>query len=121
MEVDDIRSVGITYTWTNKREGWYAVNKKLDRVLGNWEWHKCFNHRLSLFHNQWVSDHSPTTMNILESRGSMNRPFKFVNHWATHEQFLSLIKRIWKQKVVENPLEVALYGTINLKRELKSF
>ncbi|GAV87498.1 Exo_endo_phos domain-containing protein, partial [Cephalotus follicularis] len=49
MEVDDIRSVGRFFTWSNKRACNFAVNKELDRVLGNWEWHKHFNDSLAHF------------------------------------------------------------------------
>ncbi|GAV74244.1 Exo_endo_phos domain-containing protein [Cephalotus follicularis] len=62
IAVDDIRSVGRFFTWSNKREGNAAVNKKLDRVLGNWGWHKVFNHSVAHFHNPGVSDHSPVSV-----------------------------------------------------------
>ncbi|GAV71452.1 LOW QUALITY PROTEIN: Exo_endo_phos domain-containing protein/DUF4283 domain-containing protein, partial [Cephalotus follicularis] len=67
MEANDIRSVGRFYTWSNKRADNFAVNKKLDRVLANWEWHNLFSHSLAHFHNPGVSDHSPVTVFIIGS------------------------------------------------------
>ncbi|GAV93108.1 Exo_endo_phos domain-containing protein, partial [Cephalotus follicularis] len=49
IEVDDIRSVGRFFSWSNKRDGRSAVNKKLDRVLGNWGWHRDFIHSSAQF------------------------------------------------------------------------
>ncbi|GAV62355.1 hypothetical protein CFOL_v3_05879, partial [Cephalotus follicularis] len=120
MEVDDISSVGWFFTWSNKRVGNFAVNKKLDRVLGNWEWHKHFNHNLAPFHNPGVSDHSPFSVALSDFRSSGNRPFKFLNFWVKDDRFLDIVRRVWDQRAIGNPLEAVLCKLRNLKRELKS-
>ncbi|GAV87805.1 Exo_endo_phos domain-containing protein, partial [Cephalotus follicularis] len=120
MEVDDIRSVGRFFTWSNKRTGNFAVNKKLDRVLGNWEWHKHFNHSLAHFHNPGVSDHSLVSISLPKFRNSGNKPFKFLNYWVKDDRFLDIVRRVWVQRPIGNPLEAVLCKLRNLKRELKS-
>ncbi|GAV59738.1 hypothetical protein CFOL_v3_03269 [Cephalotus follicularis] len=120
MEVDDIRSVGRFFTWSNKRAGNFAVNKKLDRVLGNWEWHNLFNHSLAHFHQPGVSDHTPVSVDLSDFRSSGNKPFKFLNFWVKDERFMVIVRRIWNQKTIGNPLEAALCKLRNLKREFKS-
>ncbi|GAV85130.1 Exo_endo_phos domain-containing protein [Cephalotus follicularis] len=92
IEVDDIRSVGRFFTWSNKREGNVAVNKKLDRVLGNWGWHKVFNHSFAHFHNPGVSDHSPVSVSLSVPWHSGSKPFKFLNYWVGDGRFLGLVK-----------------------------
>ncbi|GAV73925.1 hypothetical protein CFOL_v3_17408 [Cephalotus follicularis] len=119
MEVDDIRSVGRFFTWSNKRAGNFAVNKKLDRVLGNWEWHKHFNHSLAHFHNPGVSDHSPVSVSLSEVRNNGNKPFKFLNFWVKDDRFMGIVRRVWSQRAIGNPLEAVLCKLRNLKRELK--
>ncbi|GAV70694.1 Exo_endo_phos domain-containing protein [Cephalotus follicularis] len=120
MEVDDIQSVGRFYTWSNKRAGNFTVNKKLDRVLANWEWHNIFSHSLAHFHNSGVSDHSPVTVPLLDHRCSSNKPFKFLNFWVKDARFSGLVRSVWEQRAVGKPLEAVLCKLRNLKRELKS-
>ncbi|GAV65841.1 LOW QUALITY PROTEIN: hypothetical protein CFOL_v3_09355, partial [Cephalotus follicularis] len=119
IEVDDIRSVGRFFTWSNKREGNAAVNKKLDRVLGNWGWHKVFNHSCAHFHNPGVSDHSPVSVALSDLWCSGSKPFKFLNYWAGDGRFLGLVKSVWGKRLVGNPLEVVISKLRILKRELK--
>ncbi|GAV74041.1 hypothetical protein CFOL_v3_17523, partial [Cephalotus follicularis] len=120
IEVDDLRSVGHFFTWSNKRAGNFAVNKKLDRALANWHWHNSFSYSMAHFHNPGVSDHSPVTVFLMERRTSGNRPFKFLNFWAKDARFMGLVHRIWNQRAVGNPLEAVICKLRNLKRELKN-
>ncbi|GAV81031.1 Exo_endo_phos domain-containing protein [Cephalotus follicularis] len=120
MEVDDIKSVGRFFTWSNKRVGNFVVNKKLDRVLGNWEWHNHFNHSLAHFHNPGVSDHSLVSVSLSDFRSNGNKPFKFLNFWVKDDRFLDIVRRVWDQRAIDNPLETVLCKLRNLKRELKS-
>ncbi|GAV92185.1 LOW QUALITY PROTEIN: hypothetical protein CFOL_v3_35566, partial [Cephalotus follicularis] len=119
IEVDEIRSAGRFFTWTNKREGRSAVNKKLDRALGNWGWHRVYNHSSAHFHNPGVSDHSPISVALDVPWRTCNKPFKFLNCWTNDGRFVGVVKRVWGQKVHGNPMEVVLCKLRNLKRELK--
>ncbi|GAV77269.1 LOW QUALITY PROTEIN: Exo_endo_phos domain-containing protein/DUF4283 domain-containing protein, partial [Cephalotus follicularis] len=119
IEVDDIHSVGHFFTWSNKRAGNFAVNKKLDRALANWHWHNLFSYSMAHFHNPGVSDHSPVTVFLMDRRTSGNRPFKFLNLWAKDARFTGLVYRIWNQRAVGNLLEAVICKLKNLKRELK--
>ncbi|GAV82402.1 hypothetical protein CFOL_v3_25856, partial [Cephalotus follicularis] len=119
IEVDDIRSVGRFFTWSNKTEGNSAVKKKLDRVLGNWGWHRVFYHSYALFHNPGVLDHSPVSVALSIPWCNGSKPFTFLNFWVKDSQFLGLVKGVWSQRVVGNPLEVVISKLRNLKRELK--
>ncbi|GAV92317.1 hypothetical protein CFOL_v3_35697 [Cephalotus follicularis] len=119
LEVDDIRNLGRFFTWSNKRDGAYTVNKKLDRALGNWGWHKEYNHSYAQFHNPGVSDHSPVSVTLLDPWRNGSKAFNFLNFWTKDNRFLGLVRRVWGQRAVGNPLEVVLSKLRNLKRELK--
>ncbi|GAV92478.1 Exo_endo_phos domain-containing protein [Cephalotus follicularis] len=119
IEVDDIKSVGRFFNWTNKRDGRFDVNKKLDRALGNWGWNRGYNHSSAHFHNPGVSDHSPIYVAMNAPWRPCNKPFKFINFWVKEERFMGIVNRIWGQKIYGNPLEVVLSKLRNLKRELK--
>ncbi|GAV77198.1 hypothetical protein CFOL_v3_20670 [Cephalotus follicularis] len=119
IEVDDIRSVGSFYTWSNKRDGVSAVNKKLDRALGKWGWHQTYNQSYALFHTPGVSDHSPVSVTLAAPLCKDRKPFKFLNFWTNDSRFMGLVRRVWGQRCVGNPLEVVLTKLRNLKRELK--
>ncbi|GAV86409.1 hypothetical protein CFOL_v3_29840, partial [Cephalotus follicularis] len=115
----DIRSVGRFFTWSDKRDGIYAVNKNLDRVLRNWGWHKVYNHSYALFHNPGISYHSPVSVALSAPWRIGSKPLKFLNFWTNDSHFLGLVRSVWGQRVVGNPLEVVLSKLRNLKRELK--
>ncbi|GAV77646.1 LOW QUALITY PROTEIN: Exo_endo_phos domain-containing protein/DUF4283 domain-containing protein, partial [Cephalotus follicularis] len=119
IEVDDIHSVGHFFTWSNKRAGNFAVNKKLDRVLANWHWHNLFSYSMAHFHNPGVSNHSLVTVFLMDRRTLGNKPFKFLNFWAKDARFTGLVNRVCKQRAVGNLLEAVLCKLRNLKRELK--
>ncbi|GAV63771.1 Exo_endo_phos domain-containing protein [Cephalotus follicularis] len=119
IEVDDIGRVGRHFTWSNKTVGNVVVNKKLDRVLGNWGWHKVFNHSCALFHNPGVSDHTPVSVTLSDPWRCGNKPFKFLNFWAGDGRFPGLVKSVWDKRIVGNPLEVVIIKLRMLKRELK--
>ncbi|GAV92722.1 Exo_endo_phos domain-containing protein [Cephalotus follicularis] len=119
IEVEDIRGVGRFFTWSNKRDGIHTVYKKLDRVLGNWGWHNVYNHSFAQFHNPGVSDHSPISVTLAVPGSSGCKPFKFLKFWTEDSRFLEMVRRVWSQRSVGNPLEVVICKLRNLKRELK--
>ncbi|GAV92699.1 hypothetical protein CFOL_v3_36077 [Cephalotus follicularis] len=120
-EVEDLRQTGCFYTWNNKRAGVEAVSKKLDRALGNWGWFKEFNHVQAFFPTLGVSDHSPCILQLKTSCRSGLRPFKYLNAWASHPEFLDVVRRVWAQPVDGNPLEAVGRKLRMLKQVLKEF
>ncbi|GAV92352.1 hypothetical protein CFOL_v3_35731 [Cephalotus follicularis] len=117
--VDDIRNVGRFFTWSNKRDAAHVVNKKVDRAVGNWGWHKVYNHSYAQFHNPGVSGHSLVSIALSAPWRNDKKPFKFLNFWTNDSHFLGFVRRVWGQRVVGNPLEVVVSKLRNLKGELK--
>ncbi|GAV71746.1 hypothetical protein CFOL_v3_15236 [Cephalotus follicularis] len=71
------------------------------------------------FHNPGVSDHSPVSVALAAPLSKDSKPFKFLNFWTNDCRFLGLVRRVWEQIVVGNPLESVLSKLRNLKKELK--
>lgn len=96
MELSDLPMQGRQYTWSNSsvRGSW----SRIDRVLLSTKWLEKYNFKL------WglprgVSDHCPLLL-MEDDRDWGPKPFRFINAWTLHPQFLSVIKAAWLGTVV---------------------
>ncbi|CAL5351436.1 unnamed protein product [Camellia sinensis] len=96
MEVTELDMLGRKYTWCNaaEEEKW----SKIDRFLLSPEWLLMFKFKV------WglprvVSDHCPMIL-MEDTRDWGPRPFRFINAWVLHTQFLSVVKKAWEEAVV---------------------
>ncbi|KAL2481397.1 Uncharacterized protein Adt_34363 [Abeliophyllum distichum] len=81
---------GSQYTWTNGR-----VWKRLDRVLINSAVGSSCS-RFSVRHlNRSTSDHSPLLIQWSSDDDLGPRPFRFLNVWSRHHDFLSFVSQKW--------------------------
>ncbi|KAL2491396.1 Uncharacterized protein Adt_27024 [Abeliophyllum distichum] len=81
---------GSQYTWTNGR-----VWKQLDRVLINPAVGSSCS-RFSVRHlNRSASDHSPLLIQWSSDDDLGPRPFRFLNVWSRHHDFLSFVSQKW--------------------------
>ncbi|KAL2512765.1 Uncharacterized protein Adt_18365 [Abeliophyllum distichum] len=81
---------GSQYTWTNGR-----VWKRLDRVLINSAIGSSCS-RFSVRHlNRSTSDHSPLLIQWSSDDDLGPRPFRFLNVWSRHHDFLSFVSQKW--------------------------
>ncbi|KAL2531794.1 Uncharacterized protein Adt_05145 [Abeliophyllum distichum] len=81
---------GSQYTWTNGR-----VWKWLDRVLINSAIGSSCS-RFSVRHlNRSTSDHSPLLIQWSSDDDLGPRPFRFLNVWSRHHDFLSFVSQKW--------------------------
>ena len=100
-------SLGLIYTWINRRAGDQFLARKLDRSLQN----KCsldmFPNAVTEFLNLGLSDHCPMIVNLnnsLDPCPNKRCPFKFCNLWADHPDFLDLVKDAWNIEVYGTPM-----------------
>ncbi|XP_028056993.1 uncharacterized protein LOC114260985 [Camellia sinensis] len=96
-EVNDLPQLGRRYTWCNSRE--WEKWSRIDRVLVEPKWLESFNQKL------WglpraLSDHSPLLL-IEDERDWIPRPFRFLNAWTLHPNFLPFVEKLWKEHDVE--------------------
>ncbi|GAV92701.1 LOW QUALITY PROTEIN: Exo_endo_phos domain-containing protein/DUF4283 domain-containing protein, partial [Cephalotus follicularis] len=119
-ELEDLRQMGMFFSWSNKRAGGEAVAKKIDRVMGNWGWFNDFGQMHALFPPPGISDHSPCIIQFKKPSFTGSRPFKYLNVWASHPSFLEVVKQVWAQG--GGPPLVAVGMKLRmLKRALKEF
>ncbi|KAH7858770.1 hypothetical protein Vadar_027812 [Vaccinium darrowii] len=88
IDMDDMPSKGMWFTWSNKRGGLGDVKSQLDRTLSNSSWMDSFPESETTFLPLRVSDHCFIWVDILSSF-PRRIPFKFFNYWMKHVQFKS--------------------------------
>ncbi|KAL7235145.1 hypothetical protein ACSBR1_018607 [Camellia fascicularis] len=89
MEVTDVAMFGRRYTWCNAIEG--EMWSRMDKFLISPEWLGIYKFKL------WglprtVSNHYPIIL-MEDDRDWGPRPFRFINAWVLHTQFLSIVKK----------------------------
>lgn len=76
LDLVDLKSVRVFYTWCNNQEGDNKIYCKLDRVMGNSAWFEKFSGTFVNFQNTIISDHAMTLVNFQEKEGTTRPPFK---------------------------------------------
>ena len=115
--LDDLRFNGCFYTWSNHRTV-DPILRKLDRALVNLKWDISFRGSEAHFLPSSVSDHSPMIVKIVDLP-RRRVPFKFFDFWADHPEFLSLVDRVWADRVDGSPMFQLCKKLKRLKVELK--
>ncbi|GKB96331.1 RNA-directed DNA polymerase, eukaryota, reverse transcriptase zinc-binding domain protein, partial [Tanacetum coccineum] len=99
IEVEDMCSSGLFFTWTKNlkkaREGNdTGVLKKLDRVMVNEEFMKKFNKAHVIFNPYIVSDHSQAVVAIPNGmkKKKKKKAFKFANYIAEKYSFIPVVE-----------------------------
>ncbi|GAV62975.1 hypothetical protein CFOL_v3_06497 [Cephalotus follicularis] len=118
-ELDELKTTGLKFTWNNMRSGTAAISKKLDRALGNWQWFKHFGDSYAHTSNSGISDHSPISIQLMQQVQPSGRPFKFLNFWADHPQFLNIVRSEWDKPYEGSPLKRIQLKLKGLKYQLK--
>ena len=96
--LDDIKSMGCKYTWTNKQKSKDRVWGKLDRVMVNTTWLANFPNSQANFLTAGIFDHSPVVVTIFLDTQHISR-FSFLNSCATHPKFMDIVTEAWQTQV----------------------
>jgi len=97
MKLVDIDTSNGLFIWNNERGGESQVASKLDRFI--------ISEDLMLIGLDMTvrilpfggSDHWPVQLEVSCIGTPKNRPFRFENIWLTHPEFISNIKKWWKE------------------------
>ncbi|GAV67076.1 hypothetical protein CFOL_v3_10585 [Cephalotus follicularis] len=119
-ELEDLRTYGLNFTWNNMRIGVAVISKKLDRAMGNWEWLNFFGESYVHVHSPGISDHSPLSIQLIHQLHHLGRPFKFLNLWADHVDFLATVRHEWAKEYYGSPLKIIQLKLKSLKGPLKN-
>lgn len=96
IEVEDICSSGMQFTWTQKMlKPSTCILKKLDRVMVNGEFITKFSDTNAIFMPNLVSDHCPAIVRFHEHYTRKPKPFRFTNYIVEKPGFLETVKKGW--------------------------
>ena len=87
----DFPFTGNTLSWVGKRTGGATVRCRLDRAVGNEDWHEKFPHTASKYLRLWGSDHRPILADILSKPVRKKKKFKFDKRWLDNEELRQVI------------------------------
>ncbi|VFQ67754.1 unnamed protein product [Cuscuta campestris] len=93
--LNDANSSGLKFTW-NKGYKW----AKLDRVLINDEWENMQWDCWAEFREmEVIFDHCLVVLKLMNIQNQGTRPFKFYNMWLKHDDFDTVIRDNWDQRI----------------------
>jgi len=95
-KLDDLRYVGMHYTWSNQCPE-NLIMRKLDRVLVNEKWNLNFPLSEARFLPTGISDHSPMVVKVIGNDQNIKKPFRFFDMWMDHDEFMPLVKKVWDE------------------------
>ncbi|GJR47060.1 protein LAZ1 [Tanacetum coccineum] len=101
IEVMDIHSTGLHFTWNQKPRGRNGVLNKLDRIKGNLDFVDTYQGASAIFQPYRISDHSSSVLKIPSLTCTKPRPFKFFNFLAHKGRFLELLNIHWNASIVD--------------------
>ncbi|GJX92045.1 RNA-directed DNA polymerase, eukaryota, reverse transcriptase zinc-binding domain protein [Tanacetum coccineum] len=126
IDVEDIASTGLFYTWTKNlfkaKEGdTSGVLKKLDRIMGNEEFIDKFSQAHDIFLPYLISDHCPNVLvfpNVLQAK---KKGFKFANFVVDKGEFMSIVRKHRNEDHEGCHLFKIVKKLRSMKKDLKKF
>ncbi|GJT38738.1 RNA-directed DNA polymerase, eukaryota, reverse transcriptase zinc-binding domain protein [Tanacetum coccineum] len=100
IEMEDIASSGLFYTWTKnlhktKQGDTTGILKKLDRAMRNEAFVCEYPNAHAIFLPYLILDHCPMVLVIPNTMQGRRKAFRFSNFVAEKEEFLEIVKDIW--------------------------
>ncbi|KAK9723747.1 hypothetical protein RND81_05G022700, partial [Saponaria officinalis] len=105
------------YTWHNKQD---ASPKwaKLDRVLVNRDWFLGMPSSTVTFLPSGISDHAPALLSVISSVPHQ-RPFRYLNCWASSSEFMACISRGWSASCFGGKIFSLFFRLRRIRADLK--
>ncbi|GJV61297.1 RNA-directed DNA polymerase, eukaryota, reverse transcriptase zinc-binding domain protein [Tanacetum coccineum] len=99
IEVSDVNSTGLRFTWNQKPKGSDGILKKIDRIMANLEFVTSFVGANAVFQPYRISDHAPAILRLPMNLERKPRPFKFYNLLVQHDRFKEVVTNVWSTQV----------------------
>ncbi|GJS63489.1 RNA-directed DNA polymerase, eukaryota, reverse transcriptase zinc-binding domain protein [Tanacetum coccineum] len=119
IEVMDINSSGLHFTWNQKPKGGGGILRKLDRIIRNLEFLDAFPGAHAYFHPYRISDHSPAVLKIPNLPMNKPKPFKFFNFITHKSKFLEILASQWNVAVLGHHMYQVTSKLKALKKPLR--
>ncbi|XP_022003122.1 uncharacterized protein LOC110900542 [Helianthus annuus] len=134
IEVFDINSSGMHFTWNQKPKEGVGLLKKIDRIMGNTPFVDVFPNSVAFFHPNRLSDHCPCLLKIPATENKKHQSFKFANFLVYKPGFIEAVKKVWENNVVgvqqfqlvkklrllKRPLRALLFQQGNLHKKVET-
>ncbi|XP_074321736.1 uncharacterized protein LOC141658865 [Silene latifolia] len=114
--LEELKTQGRWYTWTNKQEHADRKWTSLDRALANVSWFLDFPDAYVEALTPGISDHSPLVISLGGSTPHKKSSFKYLNCWRQHSQFKPLVSKVWQVSIKG----CAMYHIVQHLRKLKN-
>ncbi|KAM6547368.1 hypothetical protein CsatB_019044 [Cannabis sativa] len=102
--LEDVKSCGNFYTWSNKQQGDDRIFSKIDRAMANQSWMDMFPNADVNFMNEELMDHTPAVMSFYDMAPSGKKPFRYFKMWNTHPDFNTAVAASWNQQTTGHKL-----------------
>ncbi|XP_021991390.1 uncharacterized protein LOC110888159 [Helianthus annuus] len=99
VELVDVKSHGLHYTWNQKPKEGIGVLKKIDRIMSNMKFMDLFPDVYAVFQHARVSDHTPCVLKLSSITRKKQRPFKFPNFLTSKPEFRQFVVNEWAKGV----------------------
>ncbi|GKC12658.1 RNA-directed DNA polymerase, eukaryota, reverse transcriptase zinc-binding domain protein [Tanacetum coccineum] len=96
IEVIDVNSTGLRYTWNQKPHAKLGILKKIDRVMCNLGFNQEFPGSYAIFQPYRISDHSPAVLKVRRIMKEKSKNFKFFNFLAHKAEFMTIVGEKWE-------------------------
>ncbi|XP_074305990.1 uncharacterized protein LOC141641218 [Silene latifolia] len=118
--LEEIRTQGCWFTWTNKQDQNDRKWMRLDRVLANAHLFREFPDSAAEALTAGISDHSPLILTVGSTQHSRKSSFKFLNCWSEDATFKSLVHHEWATYIQGCAMYQLVQHLRRLKGKLKS-
>ncbi|KAK1293051.1 hypothetical protein QJS10_CPB17g00611 [Acorus calamus] len=115
--LNDLRSIGGLFSWSNNQDNRIAC--KLDRALVNIHWTSSYSNSFIQVLSPGLSDHSPLLVTSRPPIPGGPRPFKYFQMWESHPDFSALVHDSWQKIFHGSPMFVLVKKLQHTKTVLK--
>ncbi|GJZ43290.1 RNA-directed DNA polymerase, eukaryota, reverse transcriptase zinc-binding domain protein [Tanacetum coccineum] len=120
LEVEDLNSYGMFYTWIEKRKNpKLGILKKLDKVMGNRDFVHNFGGSYANLLPYLASDHCPALFVLPDVQTSKPKSFRFMIFLVKKDNFLSTVRQKWNVEVKGFSMFVLVKRLKNMKKYMR--
>ncbi|XP_021987007.1 uncharacterized protein LOC110883597 [Helianthus annuus] len=120
VEIFDVKSSGMHFTWNQKPKHGIGVMRKIDRIMANCHFTDVFPNSFAVFQPHRVSDHSACVLKLPEVLRCKHKPFKFPNFLTHKADFLNIVKDGWDANFDGVPMFRVVKKLRSLKQPIRS-
>ncbi|GJZ82960.1 hypothetical protein Tco_0648133 [Tanacetum coccineum] len=95
IEVSNVNSAGLRFSWNQKPNGADGILKKIGRIMANLELNTSFVGSCAVFQPYRIFDHSLAVLRVPMSSVTKPRPFKFYNLVVHNAWFKEVVANGW--------------------------